>query len=67
MKKESNLENMDQSFYTKSMDLSDQDFEMDHEFEDVDTKKIPVAVKIILFILLIGVVTTIFYFVIQNI
>lgn len=65
-KKESNLDNMDQSFYTKSMDLSDQDFEIDHEFEDVETKNIPVVVKILLFFLLVGIMTTAIYFVIQN-
>lgn len=65
--KKSELDQVDKSFYTKSMDLSDQDFEIDNEFEDIDQKKIPIVVKVILFLLLIGVVATIVYFVIQNI
>lgn len=63
----SNLDNADQSFYTRSMDLSDKDFEVDSEFSDIEDKKIPVFVKIILFVLVVAVMTTIIYFVIKQI
>lgn len=61
------LENMDESFYTKSMDLSDQDFEQDSEFKEIEEKNIPIFVKILLSIVLIAIFTTIIYFVIKQI
>lgn len=63
--KVSPVDDIDRSFYTKSMDLSDQDFEMDNEFEDINQKTIPPVVKVFLFILLIGIMSTIVYFVIK--
>lgn len=68
-KKQSYLENMDRSFFTKSMDLSDQDFEEvdeDDEFKEIEEKRIPLVVKILLFLILIAIFTTIFYFIIQR-
>lgn len=53
----------DTDFYTRSMDLSDKDFEMDDEFKE---KKLPVAVKIILIILIIAVIAIAGYFVYKN-
>lgn len=62
------LEGMDKSFYTKSMDLSDQDFEVDDDFKDVkDHKVIYMILKVILFIFLVAVVTIAIYFVINHI
>ena len=63
-KKESILDGSDTDFYTRSMDLSDKDFEMDDEFKE---KKMPLAVKIILIILIIAVVAVAGYFIYKNI
>lgn len=68
-KKESSmLEGMDKSFYTKSMDLSDQDFEVDDDFKDVKEHKIVLLIlKVILFIVLVAVVTIAIYYVINHV
>lgn len=57
------MDESDTDFYTRSMDLSDKDFEMDDEFKE---KKMPVAVKIILIILIIAVIATAGYFIYKN-
>lgn len=57
------MDESDTDFYTRSMDLSDKDFEMDDEFKE---KKLPVAVKIILIILIIAVIAIAGYFVYKN-
>lgn len=54
----------DTDFYTRSMDLSDKDFEMDDEFKE---KKLPIAVKIILIILVLAVIAATGYFIYKNI
>ncbi len=54
------LKDMDQSFYTKSMDLSDKDFDFS---DDVEGKKIPFILKFILIIILIAVIAVSAYFV----
>ncbi|MBR2678104.1 MAG: hypothetical protein IKE63_01680 [Bacilli bacterium] len=41
----------DQDFYTRSMDLSDKDFNLAADFDD---KKVPVIVKILIFILILA-------------
>ncbi len=56
------LKDMDQSFYTKSMDLSDKDF----DFGDVEEKKVPLAVKILLIIILIALIAVGAYFIYKN-
>lgn len=62
--KEDNIMNeSDTDFYTRSMDLSDKDFEMDDEFKE---KKLPLAVKIILILLIIAVIATAGYFIYKN-
>ena len=53
----------DTDFYTRSMDLSDKDFEMDDEFKE---KKMPLAIKIILIILVIAVIAVAGYFIYKN-
>ena len=66
-KKESKGNIMDLSdtdFYTRSMDLSDKDFEMDDEFKE---KKLPIAVKIILIIIVLAVMAVTGYFIYKNI
>lgn len=58
------LKDMDQSFYTRSMDLSDKDFDIDTSFEE--EKKVPTIFKILLVILLISLVGVLIYFVVQS-
>ncbi len=54
---------MDNSFYTRSMDLSDKDFNMDTSFdEDMQPSKVSAVVKVFLFIILLGVFGGIIYF-----
>lgn len=57
--KNQELKDMDQSFYTKSMDLSDKDF----DFEDIEEKKIPVIIKILLILILVALIVVGAYFV----
>lgn len=57
--KTTDLANKDQDFYTRSMDLSAEDFELEEEFKD---KKIPSVVKVlIVMIILIAVVIAYVY------
>ena len=57
------LTGADTDFYTRSMDLSDQDFEMDTDFQE---KKMPIALKIFLSILIIAVLAVAGYFIWEN-
>ncbi len=57
------LKNADTDFYTRSMDLSEEDFDMDGEFAD---KGLPFIVKFILFILFIAIVAVAAYFIYQK-
>ncbi len=57
------MDESDTEFYTRSMDLSDKDFEMDEEFKE---KKMPVIVKIILIIVVIAVIAISGYFIYKN-
>lgn len=61
-KKDSIMDNADSDFYTRSMDLSDKDFDMDDEFVD---KKIPIVIKVILTLVLIAVLGIVVYFVLK--
>ena len=45
------MKNADSDFYTRSMDLSDKDFEMDDEFSE---NKMPVVVKIFLALIILA-------------
>lgn len=59
---------MDQSFYTRSMDLSDKDFGEEVEFEeDFKPSKLQSIFKVFLSLLLITVVGFVIYFIINNI
>lgn len=58
------LKNMDESFYTRSMDLSDKDFDMDDEF--FEKKKVPSLIKIFLVILLAILLAVLIYFIIHS-
>ena len=53
-------EEKDEEFYTRSMDLSDQDFEMDDEFKD---KKMPIGIKLLIFLIILIVLAAVFYFI----
>ena len=54
----------DPDFYTSSMDLSDKDFNFN---DDLKEKKLPWLVKFLLFLIFIGVVAVIAYFVYQKV
>lgn len=53
-------EEKEEEFYTRSMDLSDQDFEMDDEFKD---KKMPIGIKLLIFLIILIVLAAVFYFI----
>lgn len=55
---------MDKDFYTKSMDLSEEDFEMANDFKD---KGIPLPIKILIALLVIAIVAVAIYFIYQKI
>ncbi len=59
--KNSELQDMDHSFYTRSMDLSDKDFGLDEDLE----RHIPTVIKIILVIILLAILAVAVYFIIQ--
>ena len=61
--KEEKLSEADTDFYTRSMDLSDKDFDLDDEFSE---KKIPVALKIFLVLILLAVLLVAVYFIWQE-
>ena len=54
---------IDTDFYTRSMDLSEEDFDMDNEFVD---KKLPFVVKLLIFILITAVIAVAAYFIRQK-
>ena len=58
-KKENKLKNADTDFYTRSMDLSEEDFDMDNEFVD---EKLPLPLKIFIILLIIAVIAVAAYF-----
>lgn len=53
----------DKDFYTRSMDLSDKDFDLGSEYND---KKLPVLVKIIIALLIIAIIVVAAYFIYQR-
>lgn len=61
--KERNLKEADSDFYTRSMDLSDKDFEMDEEFKE---KSLPLPLKIILILLVLACIAAVVYFIWQT-
>ena len=64
-KEEAMIRDMDQSFYTRSMDLSDKDFDLGMDF--VEEKKVPNIFKFFLFVLLVLLVAVLIYFIVQSI
>lgn len=61
--KKSELDDMDKSFYTRSMDLSDKDFGFDED--DDYQRKISTPIKVVLIILLLAILAVVIYFIIQ--
>ncbi|MBR3049378.1 MAG: hypothetical protein IKG58_02325 [Bacilli bacterium] len=60
--KEGIMKNADEDFYTRSMDLSDKDFDL----SDIGDKKMPVLVKILLFLIIVAVLAGVGFFVYKN-
>jgi len=60
---DSQLKGADQEFYTRSMDLSDKDFEMSDDFKE---KSIPLPLKILIAILIITVIAIAIFFIYQR-
>ncbi len=58
------LKSMDDSFYTKSMELNTKDFDMDDEF--VEQKEMPSILKVLLVILLLVLVGVLIYFIVKS-
>ena len=58
------IEKKDNDFYTKSMDLSDKDFELSNEFKE---KKLPLPIRILIFLIVIAVILVAAYFIYQRI
>lgn len=58
------IKDADSDFYTRSMDLSDKDFDLSDEFKD---KGLPVVVRVLLFILIVAIISVAAYFIYQRI
>ncbi|MBO5120113.1 MAG: hypothetical protein J6C28_00320 [Bacilli bacterium] len=58
-KKEENIVK-DDSFYTRSMDLSEADFELEEEFKE---KKLPLGIKILIFLIIVVIIATVGLFI----
>ncbi len=54
----------DDDFYTRSMDLSTKDFDFDDDFRE---KKMPLGIKILIFLIILIVLAAVFYFIWQMI
>lgn len=62
LRQELEEEKMDQSFYTKSMDLSNEDFEVEEEdYSFIDEKKKSVFSKIMFILLILSVISIVIY------
>lgn len=59
-KESSQLVGADEDFYTRSMDLSDSDFETDESFKERQT---PIGIKILIFLITLIVIAAVFYFI----
>lgn len=58
------IKDADTDFYTRSMDLSDKDFDLSDEFMD---KGLPLIVRILIFLLIVAVISIAAYFIYQRI
>lgn len=62
-KEKSEVSDIDRSFYTKSMDLSDEDFETDDEFAELNDKK-HIGIKVFLVLVLLIVISVAIYLIV---
>ena len=62
-KEESNLPDADASFYTRSMDLSEADFDLESEFKE---KHLPVGIKILIGLIILVIIAAIVFFIWKN-
>lgn len=62
-KEKSEVSDIDRSFYTKSMDLSDEDFETDDEFAELNDKK-HTGIKVFLVLVLLIVISVAIYLIV---
>lgn len=58
------IKDADQDFYTRSMDLSDKDFDLSDDFKE---KSLPLGLKFFIFILILAVISVAVYFIYQRI
>ena len=59
------MKDIDKSFYTKSMDLSDKDFFSDDEEEDMQTG-VPTFVKVLIVLIILALIGVCVYFVYKS-
>lgn len=60
------FKDMDQSFYTRSMDLSDKDFELDCDGADSKKGRVPVVIKVLLIVVLVALIVLLGYIVLKD-
>ena len=60
------FKDMDESFYTRSMDLSDKDFDMDDDLLKDLKPKVPLVVKILFTLILIGLIAILIFFIVKS-
>lgn len=60
------FKDMDDEFYTRSMDLSDKDFDMDDELVRDLKPRVPIVIKILLTLVLVALVGLLVFFVIKS-
>lgn len=63
-KTDKTVKGADEDFYTRSMDLSDKDFDLSDEFKE---KTLPLPVKILIFLLIVAIISVAAYFIYQRI
>ena len=61
--KEEYMESADSDFYTRSMDLSEQDFDLGEEFNE---HGLPIGMKILIFLIFIAIIGVATYFILQG-
>ncbi len=60
------MKDLDKSFYTKSMDLSDKDFDFDNDEDGYEESRLSLVLKLILLIILLAVLFVGVYYIIQR-
>lgn len=60
------FKDMDDEFYTRSMDLSDKDFDMDDELVRDLKPRVPIVIKVLLTLVLVALVGLLVFFVIKS-